>query len=244
MELVKFTPTFFGSQMEPSSGANLIRISCWHPEDGSICDPKHVGVNFTWTFNVFLINIELWVHELFIIESGHIDARFEHEVWRKGIWCYGVYRLVIVTSRTLMSLLSTFRSQPSRLSSTSNTRAGYYSKNFIHFYHVSWRHIPGDRTKCHTGAVGTSHPKFPSPFNFVTWHQRELVTPSDRQIPLAVNAKSHISVSSRDWRSYWGLNITVNYDTCQLLILPPSGMWRAADRQNPAVDMGECTRSI
>ena len=49
-------------------------------EDGSICDPKHVGVNFTWTFNVFLKNIELWVHELVIIETGHIGARFEHEV--------------------------------------------------------------------------------------------------------------------------------------------------------------------
>ena len=47
----------------------LARISCWPPEDGSICDPKHVGVNFTWTFNVFLINIELWVHELVIIET-------------------------------------------------------------------------------------------------------------------------------------------------------------------------------
>ena len=45
----------------------LARISCWPPEDGSICDPKHVGVNFTWTFNVFLINIKLWAHELVII---------------------------------------------------------------------------------------------------------------------------------------------------------------------------------
>ena len=32
------------------------------------------------TFNVFLVDIELWVHELVIIETGHIDARFEHEV--------------------------------------------------------------------------------------------------------------------------------------------------------------------
>ena len=31
-----------------------------------------VGVNFTWTFNVFLINIELWVHELVIIETDII----------------------------------------------------------------------------------------------------------------------------------------------------------------------------
>jgi len=46
----------------------LARISCWPPEDGSICDPKHVGVNFT-RVNVFLINIELWVHELVIIET-------------------------------------------------------------------------------------------------------------------------------------------------------------------------------
>ena len=45
----------------------LARISCWPPEDDSICDPKYVGVNFTWTFNVFLINIKLWVHELVII---------------------------------------------------------------------------------------------------------------------------------------------------------------------------------
>ena len=30
-------------------------------------------------FNVFLINIELWVHKLVIIETGHIDARFKHE---------------------------------------------------------------------------------------------------------------------------------------------------------------------
>ena len=59
----------------------VARVSCWPPEDGSICDPKHVGVNFTRTFNVFLINIELWVHELVIIETGHINARFKHEVW-------------------------------------------------------------------------------------------------------------------------------------------------------------------
>ena len=52
----------------------LARISCWPPEDGSICDPKHVGVNFTWTFNVFLINIELWVHELVIIEIHSITV--------------------------------------------------------------------------------------------------------------------------------------------------------------------------
>jgi len=58
----------------------LARIRCWLPEDGSICDPKHVGVNFTWAFNVFLLNIILWVHELVIIETGHIDARFKHEV--------------------------------------------------------------------------------------------------------------------------------------------------------------------
>ena len=61
----------------------LARISCWPPEDFSICDPKHVGVNFTWTFNVFLINIELWVHELVIIETGHIDARFKYDVYHK-----------------------------------------------------------------------------------------------------------------------------------------------------------------
>ena len=120
---VKFTPTCFGSQMEPSSGGQqlilatlykrfngasqysqycggirkpmcayahigflmqpqywlyglapmnrlytLASISCWPPEDGSICDPKHVGINFTRAFNVFLINMELWVHELVIIE--------------------------------------------------------------------------------------------------------------------------------------------------------------------------------
>ena len=62
----------------------LARISCWPPEDGSICDPKHVGVNFTWTFSVFLINIELWVHELVIIETGHIDARSKHEVYNSS----------------------------------------------------------------------------------------------------------------------------------------------------------------
>ena len=45
----------------------LARINCWPREDGSICDPKYVGVNFTWTFNVFLINIKPWVHELVII---------------------------------------------------------------------------------------------------------------------------------------------------------------------------------
>ena len=61
----------------------LARISCWPPEDGSICDTKHVGVNFTRTFSVFLVNIELWVHELVIIETGHIDARFKHEVITK-----------------------------------------------------------------------------------------------------------------------------------------------------------------
>ena len=44
------------------------------------------GVNFTWTFNVFLINIELWVHELVIIETGHIDARFKHEVYTWVMW--------------------------------------------------------------------------------------------------------------------------------------------------------------
>jgi hypothetical protein len=33
-----------------------------------------------WTFNLFLINTELWVHELVSIETGHIDARFKHEV--------------------------------------------------------------------------------------------------------------------------------------------------------------------
>ena len=53
----------------------LARINCWPPEDGSICDPKHVGVNFTWTFNVFLINIKLWAYELVIIETGHIDMQ-------------------------------------------------------------------------------------------------------------------------------------------------------------------------
>jgi hypothetical protein len=47
----------------------LARINCWPREDGSICDPKYVGVNFTWTFNVFLINIELLVRELVIIET-------------------------------------------------------------------------------------------------------------------------------------------------------------------------------
>ena len=60
----------------------LARIRCWPPEDGSLCVPKHVGVNFAWAFNLFLINIVLWVHELVIIEAGHIDARFKHEVWR------------------------------------------------------------------------------------------------------------------------------------------------------------------
>ena len=59
----------------------LARISCWPPEDGSFCDPKHVGVNFTWTFNVFLINIELWVHELVIIESRL--RVFENRVLRR-----------------------------------------------------------------------------------------------------------------------------------------------------------------
>jgi len=33
-------------------------------------------------FNVFLIKTELWVHELDIIETGHIDVRFKHEVWK------------------------------------------------------------------------------------------------------------------------------------------------------------------
>jgi hypothetical protein len=47
----------------------LARIRCWPPEDGSICDPNHVGVNFTWTFNVFLIYTVLWVHELVIIDT-------------------------------------------------------------------------------------------------------------------------------------------------------------------------------
>ena len=50
------------------------------PEDGSLCVLKHVGVNFTWTFNVFLINIVLWVRKLVIIENGHIDAWFKHVV--------------------------------------------------------------------------------------------------------------------------------------------------------------------
>jgi hypothetical protein len=76
----------------------LARISFWPPEDGSICDPKHVGVNFTLTFNVFLINIKLWVHELVIIETGHINARFNHEVWKKRNllnqkWSHGIIKV-------------------------------------------------------------------------------------------------------------------------------------------------------
>ena len=47
----------------------LARISCWPPEDGSIFVANHVGVNFTWAFNVFLIKIVLWVHELVITEK-------------------------------------------------------------------------------------------------------------------------------------------------------------------------------
>jgi hypothetical protein len=54
----------------------LARISCWPPEDGSICDLKHVGINFTWTFNVFLINIELWVHEMVIIETDLFEFKW------------------------------------------------------------------------------------------------------------------------------------------------------------------------
>ena len=104
---VQFTPTCFRSQMEPSSGGQhlilakvykwfngaslaplnhlytLARISCWPPEDGSICDPKHVGVNCTWTFNVFLINTELWVHELVIIDTS-IPLPFHDHGTRRG----------------------------------------------------------------------------------------------------------------------------------------------------------------
>ena len=54
----------------------VARISCWPPEDGPICDPKHVGVCFTWAFNVSLINIELWVHELVIIETTYTVFNF------------------------------------------------------------------------------------------------------------------------------------------------------------------------
>ena len=85
---VKFTPTCFGTQMEPSSGGEQLILAkvyiwfngaspysqccggIWPPVDGSMCVPKHVVVNFTWAFNVFLINIVLWVHELVIIETG------------------------------------------------------------------------------------------------------------------------------------------------------------------------------
>jgi hypothetical protein len=109
---------------------------------------------------------------------------YEHGVL-KGIWYYGGYWLVSVMSRTLMSLLSTLRSRTLPLSSPLNTGVACYSKNFIQVYHFSWRHIPCDRTKSHTGAVGNSHSKFQSPFNFVTWQQRALVTASDRQTLLA-----------------------------------------------------------
>ena len=74
--------------MEPSSGGEQLILAkvyiwfngaspysqccggIWPPVDGSMCVPKHVVVNFTWAFNVFLINIVLWVHELVIIETG------------------------------------------------------------------------------------------------------------------------------------------------------------------------------
>ena len=65
----------------------LARISCWPPEDGSNCDPKHVVVNFTWTFNVFLINIELWVHELVIIETNNWGSHSQENILSHfGVW--------------------------------------------------------------------------------------------------------------------------------------------------------------
>ena len=63
----------------------LPSISSWPPEDGCICDPKHFGVNFTWTFNVFVINIELWVHELVIIETDNFTVNYNDSYRNKTI---------------------------------------------------------------------------------------------------------------------------------------------------------------
>jgi len=110
----------------------LARISCWPPEDGSICDPKHVGVNFTWTFNVFLINIELWVHELVIIETGHIDARFKHE-GRKG-------RLKEWPLRTLMHAPNIF---PEEMNIEKNPPRAYKIFRTTFESIISWRWSAG-----------------------------------------------------------------------------------------------------
>ena len=82
----------------------LARISCWPPEDGSICDPKQVGANFTWTFNVFLINIELWVHELVIIETGHVDSRFKHEIWNLYAYFHELNPVLSIATQTSLKV--------------------------------------------------------------------------------------------------------------------------------------------
>ena len=56
----------------------LARIWWRPPEDGSLYDPKHVGVKeFYVILMCFLVNT--YVHELVTIDTDFIDARFNYE---------------------------------------------------------------------------------------------------------------------------------------------------------------------
>ena len=55
----------------------LARIWWWPPEDGSLCDPKHVGVKEFYIILMCFFN--KYVHELVTIDTDFIDARFNYE---------------------------------------------------------------------------------------------------------------------------------------------------------------------
>ena len=56
---------------------------------------------------MFLINIELWVHELVIIETGHIDARFKYEV-KKILYVFPVASVLDTCPAHLYSLILSY----------------------------------------------------------------------------------------------------------------------------------------
>ena len=55
----------------------LARIWWWPPEDGSLRDPKHVGVQELYMILMCFFN--KYVHELVTIDTDFIDARFNYE---------------------------------------------------------------------------------------------------------------------------------------------------------------------
>ena len=61
----------------------LARIWWWPPEDGSLCDPKHVGVKEFYVILMCFFN--KYVHELVTINNDFIDARFNYTTENKEI---------------------------------------------------------------------------------------------------------------------------------------------------------------